>query len=146
MSLAQGYYDFGGFTAYAGVECTDSTHPNGSEEYRAFAALLEQISPRFGGSVANELLPCAYWPVAAQDHSGPIRAEGSPPILVIGNRGDPATPYENSVKVAGDLADGHLVSYAGEGHTSYGRAECVTQTVDRYLVDLKVPASDPNCR
>ena len=146
MNLAQGYYDFGGFTAYAGVECIDSTHPTGSAEYADFAHRLEQISPRFGGNVANELLPCAYWPVPPQDHTGPVRADGAPPILVLGNRGDPETPYQNSVAVAGNLADGHLVSNNGEGHTSYGRNGCITEVADRYVLDLRVPSSDPDCR
>ncbi len=146
MDLAQGYYDFGGFTAYAAVECIDSAHPTGSDEYAAFAHRLEQISPRFGGNVANELLPCAYWAVPPQDHTGAVRADGSPAILVLGNRGDAATPYENSVRVAHDLANGHLVSFAGEGHTSYGRNACVTDATDRYLLDLRVPSRDPDCR
>ena len=145
LKLAQGYYDFGGFTSYVAVECLDSAHPTGSAEYRTFADELRRLSPRIGGSTANELLPCAYWPTPPQPISAPVTGAGSPPILVLGNRGDAATPYADSVKVASMLADGHLVSYAGEGHTSYGRSSCVDAAVNAYLIDLKVPKSDPDC-
>ncbi|MFN8053385.1 MAG: alpha/beta hydrolase [Acidimicrobiales bacterium] len=146
LQLAQGYYDLGGFTAYAAVECLDSPHPTGSAEYQAFANRLRALSPRIGGSVANELLPCAYWPAAPQSIVGPVTGEGGPPVLVLGNRGDAATPYESSVKIARMLTDGHLVSNDGEGHTSYGRSACVDDAVDAYLLRLTVPATDPDCR
>jgi pimeloyl-ACP methyl ester carboxylesterase len=146
LRMAQGYYDFGGYSAYAAVECLDSPHPTGSDEYRAFADDLRELSPRIGGSVANELLPCAYWSAPPEPIIGPVTAEGSPPVLVLGNRGDAATPYESSVKVAAMLSDGHLVSNDGEGHTSYGRSQCVDDAVDEYLIDLQVPAKDPDCR
>lgn len=144
--MAQGYYDFGGFTAYVGVACLDSQHPIGSDAYRAFAQTLEELSPRFGGSIANELLPCAYWPTPPQPVTGVVTGEGGPPVLVLGNRGDAATPYENSVRVAKDLVNGHLVSNDGEGHTSFGRSRCVDDAVTAYLIDLDVPATDPDCR
>jgi len=146
LNLAKGYYDFGGYTAYAAVECLDSPVPVGSEAFRAFADRLRAISPRIGGSVANELLPCAYWPAPTGSIVGPVVAEGAPPVLVLGNRGDAATPYANSQRVADTLADGHLVSFDGEGHTSYGRSACVNKAVNAYLIDLDVPRSDPDCR
>ena len=65
---------------------------------------------------------------------------------MLGNRGDAATPYASSVKVAGMLANGHLVSNDGEGHTSYGRSSCVDDAVHEYLIDLTVPSKDPDCR
>ena len=47
--------------------------------------------------------------------------------------------------IADTLADGHLVTYEGEGHTSFGRSDCVDDLVRQYLVDLEVPADDPRC-
>jgi pimeloyl-ACP methyl ester carboxylesterase len=144
--LAEDYYDFGGYASYAGVVCLDSVHPVGSEEYRRFADTLREVSPLIGGSVANEMLPCAYWPVEPQPITGPVTGEGGPPVLVLGNRGDAATPYANSVKVSKMLADAQLVSNDGEGHTSYTRNACVDGAVHRYLIDLAVPADDPDCK
>ncbi len=144
-SLASGYYDIGDWTAYADVTCIDSAHPQGAVEYKDFVDKLESSSKRFGGSIGNEMLPCAFWPVAPKPVTGAVTAANSPDILVLGNTGDAATPYQDSVKVSKMLAHGHLLTYHGEGHTSYGRSDCVDQAVDRYLIDLTVPPTDPDC-
>ena len=146
LDLAAGYYDFGGFASYVAVECIDNPHPNTPAEWALFSDELEQLSPRFGGSIANELLPCATWAAPTQSVVGPVRGELGPEVLVLGNRGDAATPYDNSVSVAEMLAQAQLVSYDGEGHTSYGRTRCVDEVVEAYLIDLDVPERDPDCK
>lgn len=143
--LAESYWDIADWTAYSAIACLDWGHPEGGEAFRAFADEMRAASPEFGGSVANEMLPCAYWPVPAQPITGPVEGAGSPPILVVGNTGDAATPYRNAVAVADMLADGHLVTYRGEGHTAYGRDACIDATIHAYLIDLVVPSGDPNC-
>ena len=143
--LADEYYDFGGFTAYAGVVCTDTPPPASPEAYKTFADAARKISPRFGGSVANELLPCATWPVEASTQAAAVRAVGAPPILVVGNTRDPATPYDNAVTVSESLESGVLVTAEISGHTAYGTNQCVTKIVDDYLINLAVPKSDPRC-
>jgi pimeloyl-ACP methyl ester carboxylesterase len=143
--LAQGYYDLGGYGVYAGVVCLDSPPPADPAAWKVFADRARQISPRFGGSVANELLPCATWPVRSTSTAAPVTAPGAPPILVIGNTGDPATPYDNAVAVAKHLESGVLVTVDIDGHTAYGADDCVTRIVDRYLVDLDVPADGTRC-
>lgn len=145
LALAYGYYDLGSYTVYQGVECLDSNSPRGAEAWAVFAAEMEAISPRFGGTIANEMLPCAFWPVAPRDVTGAVSASGAPPIVVIGNTGDPATPYASAQRLAGMLERGVLVTYDGEGHTSYGRSRCIDRLVDRYLIDLRVPDRDPRC-
>lgn len=143
--LANGYYDIGDWTAYAAITCLDSEHPSGADAYRAFVERLRSASPNFGGPIGNEMLPCAYWPIPPKVVTGSIRAEASPEILVVGNKGDAATPYDDAVYVARMLAHGNLVTYDGEGHTSYGRDECVDDAIHRYLIDLVVPPEDPQC-
>lgn len=145
-NMAQSYYDLGGYAAYAAVECLDSPHPTGSEAYEEFADELRTLAPRIGGSIANEMLVCAYWPVSPDPVVGEVTAPQSPHTLVLGNRGDSATPYANSVSVAEALERGHLVSYDGDGHTSYGRSDCVDEAVHDYLIELIVPDDDPDCR
>src|SRR5262249_10839436 len=104
------------------------------------------ISPMIGGSGANELLPCAYWPQPPRSIVGPVTGEGGPPVLVLGNRGDAATPYASSIRVAKVLTNGHLVSNACQGDTRYGRAPCVTGAVHSYRTDRKVPQAAPDCK
>ncbi|MDQ2678414.1 MAG: alpha/beta hydrolase [Actinomycetota bacterium] len=143
--LAESYYDFGSYGAYAGVVCTDSAPPRGAAAFREFVAQAEALSPRFGAGVANEMLPCATWPAAPTGDPTAITAPGAPPILVVGNTGDAATPYENAVVVAERLSSGVLVSADIDGHTAYGSNQCVTRVVDDYLIRLVVPSTDPRC-
>ena len=145
-SLAESYYDFGSYGAYAGVVCTDTPPPRGEAAFRDFVAQAEAISPRFGAGVANEMLPCATWPAPPTGEARPITAPGAPPILVVGNTGDAATPYENAVAVADRLESGVLVTADIGGHTAYGSNTCVTRVVDDYLIRLTVPSTDPSCR
>lgn len=72
-------------------------------------------------------------------------AVGAAPIVVIGNSGDPATPYEWSVELAGSLDSAVLYSVTAEGHTAYGSIDCVGPDIDAYLIDLVVPAEGATC-
>ncbi len=145
LRLTSQYYSFGGFTSYVSVVCSDSDHPRGAEQWRSFADDLADISPRFGPSVANELLPCAFWSAEPDPTTGVVTAPDAPAVLVLGNRGDAATPYENSIAVADMLDTGVLVSYDGDGHTSYGASRCVDDVVDLYLIEGTAPDADPDC-
>ncbi|MBX3087011.1 MAG: alpha/beta hydrolase, partial [Cryobacterium sp.] len=70
----------------------------------------------------------------------------SGPILVIGTTNDPATPYQWAVNLAGELQNGHLVTYQGEGHTAYNKSNsCVDDAVDNYFINGTVPSKDPMC-
>jgi len=133
------------YATYAAVVCSDLPHPDGADAYRAFAARLAARSPRFGAVIANEMLPCAFWPAPVTGILGAVTAPDAPPSLVIGRTGDPATPYDNSVAVASTLHSAHLVTSRGDGHTSYNDSSCVHDVVDRYLLSLDVPGADPNC-
>lgn len=145
LELADSYRSLGSYTAYQAVSCADSDHPVGPAAWAAFAAELEAISPRFGASIANEMLPCATWPAPVDSVVGPVVAEGAPPILVIGSTGDPATPVEQAERVAAGLASGSLLVYDGEGHTAYGKDDCIDDAVERYLIDGTTPADGTVC-
>ena len=133
------------YGAYAGVSCVDGPHPVGAADYRAFARRLTAEFPRFGATLANEMLPCAFWaaPVSRTPHV--VTAPGTPTILVVGTTGDPATPYASAVSVATSLTDAVLLTLEGQGHTSGDQSACVTSAVRRYLVDLVAPAADTRC-
>ncbi|MBA2495527.1 MAG: alpha/beta fold hydrolase [Acidimicrobiia bacterium] len=144
-SLALGYRGFGGFGSYQAVSCLDSVHPVGGAAWAVFADELAELSPRFGEHMANEMVSCAFWPVAAEPINAPVVAEGAPPIVVVGTTGDAATPVEQAERVAATLADGHLVVSEGEGHTAYLSDECVADLVDAYLIDLALPPPGARC-
>jgi pimeloyl-ACP methyl ester carboxylesterase len=145
LRLTSAYEGSVKYTLYAAVECIDSPHPVGADEYRAFAQELEGLSPRFGGAIANELLPCAFWPAPVRSIVGPVTAPGAPPMLVIGTTGDAATPYEQAVRVASTLQDGHLLTYDGSGHAAYGKSTCTKNAEAAYFIDLALPTQGAIC-
>lgn len=144
LEVASYYYDSVDFAPYLAIECVDQPHPKGLAEWRAFSDRLEKISPRVGGSVANELIPCAQWPTPPVRKPYQPKAVGSPPILVLGNTGDAATPVEQAEKMAKGLQNGHLVISDGLGHTSYGNP-CIDRISAAYLTSLTVPADGTRC-
>ena len=81
------------YTPYALITCLDGKHPVGFDAWQESAASLVERSPRFGAVLANELLPCAWWPEGTYAPHV-VAAAGTPPILVIGSTGDAATPYD----------------------------------------------------
>jgi pimeloyl-ACP methyl ester carboxylesterase len=145
LRVADAYYGAADFPLYAAVECTDSPHPVGAEAYEVFAKELEAISPRIGGGIANELLPCAFWPAPVKDITGPVTAPDSPPILVVGNTRDAATPYQQAVDVANTLVNGHLLTFDSAGHAAYGQSACVDKAEQAYFVDLTLPSEGATC-
>jgi pimeloyl-ACP methyl ester carboxylesterase len=143
-SLADIYYGSTEFDPYLAIECVDQPHPVGDTDWQEFADRMVAISPRLGASVANELLPCANWSVEARGLRPMPVATGAPPILVVGNSGDAATPIEQAVAMADSLSSGVLVTSEGLGHTSYGNS-CVDAITAAYLLDLKVPPAGTTC-
>lgn len=132
------------YTPFAIVSCLDNVHPIGYEKWKQGATRIAEASPRFGRTLANELLPCAYWP-AATYRARRVVAAGAPPILVIGSTDDAATPYASAVDVARSLSSGALLTVDLEGHVALGDSDCADDAATRYLVDLIVPEPGARC-
>lgn len=127
------------------VNCLDRPWPRVLSAWRAAAASAARSAPLFGAPLVWGSLSCAYWPIPA--HSLPsVLASGAPPILVVGDLRDPATPYRWASALASDLPSGVLLGWKGEGHTSYMEgSSCVDNYVDSYLLRLAVPRSGTVC-
>lgn len=119
------------------INCADDPSRATLDETRAAVTESGRQSEYFG-EVFWSSVGCFFTP----DPIDPLRigpAEGAPPILVIGNTGDPATPYEWSVELADTLESGVLYTVEAEGHTAYGTFDCLEDDVNAYLVDLTIP-------
>jgi len=128
------------------VDCVDRPWPRSLAAWRAAASAASKAAPLFGAAIVWGSLPCAYWPVAPAPIASSGRAAGTPPVLVVGDLHDPATPYPWARALAGDLAAGVLLGWNGEGHTSYMQgSSCVDGYVDAYLVSLRAPRSGTVC-
>jgi len=145
-TLASTYTSSGEFGAYLAVVCTDLPHPTGAEDYRAMAARLKARAPRVGAAVANELRPCAYWSAAVAGAPHAVQAREAPPVLVVANRDDAATPHAWAERVVERLGNGsELLTFESDGHTAFRRSACVRSAVEAYLVGLKLPSPGTRC-
>ena len=100
--------------------------------------------PVFGMAGAWWLVGCKYW--AGPRTVLPVPEDvGAAPIVVVGTRHDPATPYSGAVAMARILGSGHLLTWDGYTHTAYGQTDCITKAVDAYLLDLVVPPTGTVC-
>ncbi|MBB6437424.1 alpha/beta hydrolase [Streptomyces candidus] len=157
LRLADSYNDRDGQGHYStahhsqrAISCADTKGRVSADEVRArHLADFRKVSPVFGPYLAWDLAGwCASWPVPGAHETPEVSAPGAAPVLVVGGTGDPATPFEGSLRMAEELGPqvGVHVTYKGEGHGAYpsGNA-CVRQVVDAYLLDGKIPAAGTVC-
>lgn len=134
--------------ANAAINCADSKDRYSLAQTKAKLPEFRKASPVFGDFLGWAMLSCTDWPVPGSWNTPDVSAPGAAPILVIGNTGDPATPYEGARKMAERLGKGVGVelTYKGEGHGAYNSGDqCVQQAVNTYLLDGKVPTGGTFC-
>jgi pimeloyl-ACP methyl ester carboxylesterase len=130
--------------ANSAINCADEEQPETLARIRQLQSSWRAKYPIFGAPLAMSLMSCAVWP-AKHDPYPTGAAVGAPPIVVVGTTGDPATPYENTAKLARMLGSGVVVTWQGEGHTAYPQTTCVRNAVNNYLIDLRVPGDGTTC-
>ncbi|WP_285564590.1 alpha/beta hydrolase [Streptomyces sp. RTGN2] len=142
-----GHYD-NSAAANTAINCADSKERFTLDEAKAKLPEFHDASPVFGDYLGWGLMACTGWPVAGAWDTPDVSAEGAAPVLVIGNTGDPATPYAGAKAMAEELGEGVGVemTYRGEGHGAYNSGNaCVQKAVGGYLLDGKVPAAGTVC-
>jgi pimeloyl-ACP methyl ester carboxylesterase len=148
ISLSTSYATGGstnGGDANNAVNCLDHPVSRDPSTYPSLAATAAAQAPVFGPALAWGLLQCAVWPVLPTRTPGPITAPGSPPILVTGTTGDPATPYQWAVSLAGELSHGELVTWQGVNHVAYFYSPCIRAIDQNYLIDGTLPPPGTVC-
>ncbi|MEU9346304.1 alpha/beta hydrolase [Streptomyces sp. NPDC048278] len=131
------------------ISCLDDKERPTLAETKKRLAEFEKVSPVFGDFLGWDSAGwCHDWPVAGQWDTPQVSAPGAAPILLVGNTGDPATPYEGARRMADELGKGVGVelTWKGEGHGAYGSgSDCVDSAVNAYLVDGTVPKDGTVC-
>lgn len=91
--------------------------------------------------------PCASWPAASGTrYTGPWNAATKVPILIVGMRFDPNTPFVNAQHLERLLGNAILLTHDGYGHTSVvDPSTCVERAFRRYFVTLAMPARGSVC-
>ncbi|MBF8187863.1 alpha/beta fold hydrolase [Nonomuraea sp. K274] len=131
-------------TSFPAITCVDTAERPSEAVLRRTEAAAMKISPLFGSEGSGGL--CRFWPVKGSDQARHVDATGSAPILVVGGKGDPATPYEWAPKLTAQLKTATLVTYEGEGHGAYlSGSKCIRGLVDGYMIDGKMPRKGSTC-
>jgi pimeloyl-ACP methyl ester carboxylesterase len=156
LTLADAYNDrdtsghYGSTThAQRVISCLDDRQRPTVSRTRALLPEFRKISPVFGEFLGWDTAGwCHDWPVPGQFDTPEVAAHGAAPILVVGNTGDPATPYEGARRMADELGKGVGVTltWKGEGHGAYGSgSDCVDSAVNTYLIDGQLPKDGTVC-
>lgn len=132
--------------AFLAISCADGPAIGSLADHLALEDAARAQAPRVGVAVVNNSLPCVFWPVA-EDPPAPVTAPDAPPIVVVGTRGDPATPFAWAEALVARLGgDAVLVSAPGSQHTGFLQgSRCVDDTVVRYLLTRRAPAATRVC-
>ncbi|MEU1405819.1 alpha/beta hydrolase [Streptomyces sp. NPDC005728] len=135
-------------SANIAINCSDEKPRYTADYVQQKLPDFRAASPVFGDYLAWGMASCTDWAVpGAADHPD-VSAPGSAPILVVGNTGDPATPYEGAKKMVDALGKGVAVelTYKGQGHGAYdSKNKCVQSAVNGYLLDGTVPKAGTVC-
>jgi pimeloyl-ACP methyl ester carboxylesterase len=136
--------------ALMAVNCADDPDRPGADRITKDLARLRaayvQASPVFGRYRLTEYLICYGRPKGTDFIREKVRDVHTPKILLVGTRGDPATPYRWTVETAKRLGDSAVVlDNKGEGHTGYGSSKCVRRKVDDFLLYGSLPPDGSSC-
>ncbi len=135
---------YGGPEQQLAVQCADSPSPRHLAAYAAAAA-----AGTFAPIAAWNIYGCADWPAAAaQDrYTGPWNRPTASTILVVGNTGDPWTPYQDSVAMSRELARARLLTVDGYGHTAGNNpSTCDLNYMINYTITGALPAPGTVCQ
>jgi len=100
----------------------------------------------FSPLALSALVGCLGWERPTDNPQRALAPARTGPVLLVNARYDPATPYAWARNVAAQLGPAaSLLTYQGWGHTVYGRSDCVTAIIDRYLLAIRPPPAGASC-
>ncbi|TLF98923.1 alpha/beta hydrolase [Nocardia cyriacigeorgica] len=132
------------FEAHMAVKCGDVAAPRDPEWYWRNIERSRIERPIFG-PLFNNIAPCAFWPAPLEP---PTRIQHSVPVLLLHADGDIRTPYSGAQSMRRLMSESRLVTLRGvRWHSILGLpSRCLTEAVDAFLLDGKLPAADVECR
>ncbi|MEV4111035.1 alpha/beta hydrolase [Nonomuraea sp. NPDC049695] len=138
--------------AYRSILCLDIAHGiSGYRDLRTRLHLARKLSPHMKGTSEfwDMTTGCLGWPIPPTNPQRPLDIGGVPPVLVVGNTHDPATPLRWARSLASHIRGSGLLindENGGDGHTAYLRGPCATARIDDYLISGALPPAGTVCR
>jgi pimeloyl-ACP methyl ester carboxylesterase len=132
---------------FPGVACSETDNPANVGAWSRAARTSDQRFRYFGRLWTWISSICQPWPGWDADrYDGPWTRRTSNPVLVVGNRFDPATRYQGAVTLANLLPRSRLLTLDGWGHTSLFASACIDAHVNAYLLTAQVPPRGTVCQ
>ncbi|MDG4861079.1 alpha/beta hydrolase [Streptomyces sp. T-3] len=136
--------------ALMAVNCADAPERPSADELTGKLPALEKefndASPVFGKSMMSLMLLCFGRPAGTRYIRDDVRDVDTPKLLLVGTRGDPATPYRWTQETAKRLGSSAVVlDNRGDGHIGYMGSKCAKQKVDDFLLYGQLPAGGGSC-
>jgi pimeloyl-ACP methyl ester carboxylesterase len=130
------------------ITCNDAASHPGPVAAGTLASSLARRYPLVGAyAVTYTMGGCVSWPRGAQPVSD-VHPAHAPPVLVIGNTGDPNTPYVGARHLAAAFPRATLLTWVGWGHTwllSGASDACMQRLVSTYLTGGGLPPRGTTC-
>ncbi|MFJ4732136.1 alpha/beta hydrolase [Streptomyces sp. NPDC088770] len=132
------------------VNCADDPDRPGAARLTAdlgrLSAEYRRASPVFGRARLNELLMCYGRPKGTDFIREKVKNVDTARMLLVGTRGDPATPYRWTLETARRLGSSAVVlDNRADGHTGYLSSRCVHRKVNDFLLYGTPPADGSSC-
>ncbi|MFK4067651.1 alpha/beta hydrolase [Streptomyces sp. NPDC029674] len=136
--------------ALMAVNCADDPdRPDAARIEKEVGRLQKEFdaaSPVFGKSMLTPVLLCFGRPPGTTYIREEVRDVQTPKLLLVGTRGDPATPYRWTEETARRLGPQAVVlDNKGDGHTGYLGSECVQDKVNGFLLYGETPKTGSSC-
>ncbi len=88
----------------------------------------------------------ADWVTACNRPQPAVTYSGSAPLVVIGGKNDPATPYSQALALTAALGkQASLITFTGEGHGGLFESTCAKEAVRAYYLEGTRPAAGLSC-
>jgi len=135
-------------SAFYAISCWDFPAPPDRAGLQAAARAwsADAAVPELARAMSWGNAPCTTWYGHSAQPPAPVSTTTTAPILVVGTRHDPATPYAWSQALHAQLPTSALLTYEGDGHTAYGAgSSCIDRTIDAYFLTGAMPAAGKSC-
>ncbi|PNS15684.1 hypothetical protein CAC42_4136 [Sphaceloma murrayae] len=136
-----------------GIRCSDKTFRATSSPTSVEPGLAERQNISYFGDNDQNYVTCARWPFVAKgryedEESSAFRTRTRTRggVLLVGNRGDPATALRSAKGVRGLFGGSRVLEQKGFGHTAFAQGSRCTAGVWRsYFVNGTLPKKGAQC-
>jgi pimeloyl-ACP methyl ester carboxylesterase len=133
--------DDNGYAMYLATECSDAHWPRSWLTWHFDNTRVARTAPFLTWANAWFNAPCAFW-FAPSGEPVPVDGAAAPPILLLDETLDAATPFTGSLEVRRRFPAASLIATVGgvnHANSLFGGVPCVDDAVAAYLADGTLP-------